>query len=183
MHCLQMGNNINKTDWIRARPGQNRKALMGMKFMMRNSGDCFFKTFCVGPMGLNNSDPKIHIWNFYWTPTYAFKNDFFFSLIAHNRHINGHWNSSNFLKSSINVILGRQFEEVLLKFLCLSWSSNKDIICNVSIEEVVYLRAKRVRREIVSDSASVLNPLKHNFPISEHGPGMFSFYLFTYFTQ
>lgn len=79
MHCLQMGNNINKTDWIRARPGENRKALMGMKFMMRNSGDYVSsKHFVLDQWDLNNSDPKIHIWNFYWTPTYAFKNDFFF---------------------------------------------------------------------------------------------------------
>lgn len=40
----------------------------------------------------------------------------------------------------------------------------------------MYLCAKGFRREIASGGVSVLNPLKHNFPISEHEPKMFSFY-------
>lgn len=38
------------------------------------------------------------------------------------------------------------------------------------------LYAAGVKGEIASDSASALNPLKCNFPISEHEPEMFSFY-------
>lgn len=40
----------------------------------------------------------------------------------------------------------------------------------------MYLCAEGVKREIASDSASALNPLKRNFPISEHEPEMLSFY-------
>lgn len=113
MHCLQMGKNINKTDWIRldlVRRGKLSWEWENSEYD-GNSGDCFFKMFCVGLMGLNNSGTKIHIWNFCWTPTYGFKN-YFFSLvfdIAHNSQINDYWNS-NIFKSSINVALERQSE-------------------------------------------------------------------------
>jgi len=40
----------------------------------------------------------------------------------------------------------------------------------------MYLCAKGIKREFARDSASVLNPLKHKFPVSEHEPEMFSFY-------
>lgn len=95
--------------------------------------------------------------------------------ISHNRH-NDYRNSINFLKSSIKVVLERHFEELLLKCVCLSQSSNEDVIYNVSIEEAVYLCARGVRRDIARDVACMLNPLKHNFPISEHEPEMFSFH-------
>lgn len=70
MHCLQMGNNINKTDQIRARPGENRKTLMGMK-LIRNSGDCVASKHFL----LDQWDEII------LTLRYSFKKDFFSDIL------------------------------------------------------------------------------------------------------